>query len=85
MGLKSSHFFWLLVARPSMTIPEVLQRINQYILAEIMIQKVEIGSTTILVDPKRPSVDEDFIDKERDSSTTTYTEIMAMILEIIMI
>lgn len=34
MDLKSFHFFWSLVEKPSMTMPKVLQRANQYIVVE---------------------------------------------------
>ncbi|RRT70025.1 hypothetical protein B296_00028430 [Ensete ventricosum] len=37
IGIRPSRLFWLLVERHPMTIPEMLQRVNQYIAAEILV------------------------------------------------
>ena len=37
MGLKPSRFFWSLIEKLLVTIPEMFQRANQYIVAEALV------------------------------------------------
>ncbi|RWV90302.1 hypothetical protein GW17_00047506 [Ensete ventricosum] len=42
IGLRPSSFFWSVVERPPIMVPEMLQRTNQYIIAEtLMAEKHE--------------------------------------------
>ncbi|RWV79807.1 hypothetical protein GW17_00059007 [Ensete ventricosum] len=46
-GLNYARFFWLLIERPPVTVPEMLQRTNQYTTAEVLV----VGKR---MDHKRP-------------------------------
>ncbi|THU66607.1 hypothetical protein C4D60_Mb05t15940 [Musa balbisiana] len=44
MGLKPSRFFLSLIEKPLVTIPEMLQRTNQYITAEALVARKRMDS-----------------------------------------
>ncbi|RWV80774.1 hypothetical protein GW17_00057903 [Ensete ventricosum] len=50
IGIRPSHFFWSLVEHPPATVPEMLQRASQYVIAKaLVVEKRE--------DQKRPRVE----------------------------
>ncbi|RZR79947.1 hypothetical protein BHM03_00005825 [Ensete ventricosum] len=50
IGLHSSCFFWSLIKRPPVTIPEMLQKANQYVTAEALIWEKGLLRVPNLID-----------------------------------